>query len=224
MERLVTTAQAAEILGISLQGVHYRIRKKQLKSIKKSGKTFVYIDDYQEPKFESEPIIELKEFVPNETIKEIIKAKDEQIDLLKTSVKWMRKQYTSEIARLEKNQKRIIGVFNREIELLQSAFNEMRSIYKPQIEYHNQQTSMQVKDEQEQSPQSYSSTSNAETYAKDKFMTLHDFTLFMKRNNKSEKEIKLIILKAVQGRDNRFIYNKKDRKLLILNKDFSDLV
>ncbi len=47
----------------------------------------------------------------------------------------MKKQYGSEISRLEKNQKRIIGVFNREIELLQSAFNEMRSIYKPQISY-----------------------------------------------------------------------------------------
>ncbi|QKF80541.1 DNA-binding protein [Halarcobacter ebronensis] len=211
MERLVTTAQAAEILGISLQGIHYRIKKKQLKSLKKSGKTFVYVDDYQELKENKEPIIELKEFVPNETIKEIIKAKDEQIDILKTSVKWMKKQYISEISRLEKNQKRIIGVFNREIELLQSAFNEMRSIYKPQIEFHTQQAAMQQQSHKEQ-------------YAKDRFMTLQDFTLLMKRNNKSEKEIKLIILKAVQGRDKRFIYNRKDKKLLILKDDFSDLI
>ena len=41
MERLVTTSQAAEILGLSLQGIHYRIKKDQLKSIKKDGKTFV---------------------------------------------------------------------------------------------------------------------------------------------------------------------------------------
>ncbi len=45
MERLVTTSQAAEILGLSLQGIHYRIKKDQLKSIKKDGKTFVYISD-----------------------------------------------------------------------------------------------------------------------------------------------------------------------------------
>ena len=45
MERLVTTSQAAEILGLSLQGIHYRIKKNQLKSIKKDGKTFVYIND-----------------------------------------------------------------------------------------------------------------------------------------------------------------------------------
>ena len=41
MERLVTTSEAAQILGLSLQGVHYRIKKEQLKSIKKDGKTFV---------------------------------------------------------------------------------------------------------------------------------------------------------------------------------------
>ena len=40
MERLVTTSQAAEILGLSLQGIHYRIKKNQLKSLKKDGKTF----------------------------------------------------------------------------------------------------------------------------------------------------------------------------------------
>ncbi len=53
---------------------------------------------------------------------------------MKKSIKWMKNQHFMEIKRLEKNQKRIIEVFNSEIKLLQSAFNEMRSIYKPQIE------------------------------------------------------------------------------------------
>ena len=43
MERLVTTSQAAEILGLSLQGIHYRIKKDQLKSIKKDGKILIYL-------------------------------------------------------------------------------------------------------------------------------------------------------------------------------------
>ena len=201
MERLVTTAQAAQILGLSLQGVHYRIKKNQLKSIKKSGKTYVYISDHIENKNEAK--IELKEY-QTDTINEIVKAKDEQIVTLRKSMKWMRKQYISEIDRLEKNQKRIISVFNREIELLQSAFNEMRSIYKPQLL--NQQ--MQ----------------NNTTKEKDKFVSIQDFSIYLKRHQKSEKEIKLIILKSIQKRDSRFIYNKKDKKLLILNEDFSDLI
>ena len=45
MERLVTTSEAAEILGLSLQGIHYRIKKNQLKSEKKDGKVFVYVED-----------------------------------------------------------------------------------------------------------------------------------------------------------------------------------
>ncbi|WP_421715620.1 DNA-binding protein [Arcobacter arenosus] len=209
MERLVTTAQAAEILGISLQGVHYRIKKNQLKSIKKSGKTYVYINDTQKisptaTNSEEEPKVEMITF--KETIKEVVKAKDEQILLLKKSIKWMRKQHGAEILRLENNQKRIIGVFNREIELLQSAFNEMRSIYKPQL------ISQQ---ENKEKPQEKT---------KEKFISIVDFTLYLKRHNKSEREIKLIIMKAIERKDSRFIFNKKDRKLLILNEDFSDLI
>jgi len=205
LERLVTTAQAAQILGLSLQGVHYRIKKNQLKSIKKSGKTYVYIPEYiQDQTSNEEPKVELKQETFN-GYEEVIKVKDEQIDLLKKSVKWMKKQYSSEIYRLEKNQKRIITVFNREIELLQSAFNEMRSIYKqPQIE-----TVQQTQNNEEE---------------KERFISLLEFTLYLKKHNKSEKDIKLIILKAIQQKDSRFIYNRKDKKLLILNEDFSDLI
>lgn len=215
MERLVTTAQAAEILGISLQGVHYRIKKNQLKSIKKSGKTYVYINDTKKisptvTNSEEEPKVEMITF--KETIKEVVKAKDEQILLLKKSIKWMRKQHGAEILRLENNQKRIIGVFNREIELLQSAFNEMRSIYKPQL--------LKQQENKEKTQEKTKESFNE----KEKFISIVDFTLYLKRHNKSEREIKLIIMKAIERKDSRFIFNKKDKKLLILNEDFSDLI
>lgn len=210
MERLVTTAQAAQILGLSLQGVHYRIKNDQLKSLKKSGKTYVYISDQVEDR-STHPEVEITE-ITQAGYKEVIKAKDEQIVVLKKSVKWMKKQYTSEISRLEKNQKRIIGVFNREIELLQSAFHEMRSIYKqPQI----QQAVQTVVQKEE---------NIVDSEVKEKFISLMNFTLYLKKHHKSENDIKLIILKAVKTRDSRFIYNKVDKKLLILNSDFSDLI
>ena len=207
MERLVTTAQAAQILGLSLQGVHYRIKKNQLKSIKKSGKTYVYVNEHDN--FRQEENLEPKE-VAKSSYDELISAKNEQIEILKKSIKWMRSQYSSEIHRLEKNQKRIISVFNREIELLQSAFNEMRSIYKqPQIQTLQKEEIHEV---------------NTDEEIKEKFISLQEFTLYLKKHNKDEKDIKLIILKAIQQRDSRFIYNRKDKKLLILNKDFSDLI
>ena len=131
----------------------------------------------------------------------IIDVKNEQIELLQKSMKWMKKQYISEIFRLEKNQKRIIEVFNSEIKLLQSAFNEMRSIYKPQIEQ-NIKTEKQSHD----------------------LIKVKDFFILMKRYNKTENEIKAMIFNAIKSGDKRFIYNKVEKKLLILNDDFRDLI
>ncbi len=198
MERLVTTAQAAEILGISLQGVHYRIKNNQLKSIKQSGKTYVYVSEseYKSKEKQTKPIIE--EVVSSEERKfsyeKVLESKDEQIDLLKKSIKWMRHQYQDEIKRLEKNQKRIVAVFDSEIKLLQSAFNEMKSVYKPK----------------------------ALEQKKEKFISLLDFTNLMKSYKKSDKEIKLTILRGIKDGDKRFIYDKQRKKVLILNEDFSD--
>ena len=205
MERLVTTAQAAEILGLSLQGIHYRIRNKKLKSIKQGGKTYVYISDDFEQKIE-QPV---KDTVEKESL---VGAKNEQIALLKKTIKWLKRQHQEEILRLEKNQQQIIEVFKSEISLLQSAFNEMRSIYKPQL----QNTSASFEQD--------SSEENEAQSPKERFISLQDFTLYMKKHHKSANDIKMIILKALHARDRRFMYNKKTKKILILNKDFSDLV
>ncbi|MDD2291346.1 MAG: DNA-binding protein [Aliarcobacter sp.] len=207
MERLVTTSQAAEILGLSLQGIHYRIKKEQLKSIKKDGKTFVYINDektkVETPQAKTKTESSTSKQTGFDSIQAVIDVKNEQIDLLKKSMKWMKKQYISEIFRLEKNQKRIIEVFNSEIKLLQSAFNEMRSIYKPQIE-----SNLKTKTEKIDSD----------------FISVKDFTVLMKRYNKTEQEIKMMILNGIKANDRRFIYNKVEKKLLILNSDFLDLI
>ena len=198
MERLVSTAEAAEILGLSLQGIHYRIKKNQLKSVKQDGKVFVYITD-EKPQFNTNQITQNTINIQS-SFDKILESKDEQISLLKKSIKWMRRQYISEIERLEKNQKRIIEVFNSEIKLLQSAFNEMRAIYKPQIE------------------------EKKEPNKNSEFITIKEFFAILKRANKSEIEIKGIIFNAIKKGDKRFIYNKIDKKLLILNDSFEDLI
>ncbi|UTJ06518.1 helix-turn-helix domain-containing protein [Arcobacter roscoffensis] len=224
MERLVTTSQAAQILGLSLQGVHYRIKKEQLKSIKKSGRTYVYISDEMERAASTNKVNVQAVQTPNTTnnsqtqkeneehIQSIIEVKNEQILLLKDSMKWMKKQYKSEINRLEKNQKRIVKVFNSEIKLLQGAFNEMRTIYKNQP--------AQIQNIQASQTQQEQNIENKDL----NLMTLQEFSVLMKKYNKTQKEIKIIIFKAIQDGDNRFIYNKRDKKLLILKSDFQDLV
>ncbi|PKN14828.1 MAG: DNA-binding protein [Deltaproteobacteria bacterium HGW-Deltaproteobacteria-24] len=206
MERLVTTSEAAQLLGLSLQGVHYRIKSGQLKSLKQGGKTFVYVTEFfqQDAKEASKnESNDIRDNQINERIETIVKSKDEQISLLKQSMGFIKEQYQNEIRRLEKNQKRIIKVFNSEIKLLQSAFNEMRSIYKPQIE---------------------SNLKNKNEEKKADFITVKDFFVLMKRYNKTEQEIKLIIFSRIKNGDRRFVYNKVEKKLLILNNDFLDLI
>ena len=192
MERLVTTAQASQILGLSLQGVHYRIKNNQLKSLKRNGKTYVYISDYLQEQTQKE------EDRGTETNK-IIELKDEQISLLKESMSWMKSQYKDEINRLEKNQKRIIKVFNSEIKLLQKAFNEMRTIYKV-----------------EHKPHDY--------YEPDfSFMSVREFFILMKKYKKTDIQIKHLILNSIKNRDKRFIFDKQTKELMIYKSDFSDL-
>lgn len=197
MNKLVSTTQAAKILGLSLQGVHYRIKNNKLNSIQKDGKTFVYVDESLESKEEKTN----QNFINNKIVENnnlLLKEKDKQIKLLKKSIKWMDKQYKSEIHRLEMNQNKIIEVFNSEIKLLQSAFNEMRSIY--QIE--NNKT---VSNEQE-------------------LITVKDFFILMKKYGKTNNQIKLIIIDALKSKDSRFIYNKDEKTILILKNKFEDLI
>ncbi|NQY20255.1 MAG: helix-turn-helix domain-containing protein [Campylobacteraceae bacterium] len=191
MERLVTTSEAAHLLGISLQGVHYRIKNKKLKSIKEGNKTLVYVPDIEGEKKE--------ETIAQDKIQEtnlIISLKDEQIYLLKKSIKLMKRQYISEISRLESSHDKVLAVFNREIELLQSAFNEMRSVYKQPLVIEK----------------------------KDKYISTKEFSGYLRSNGKSVQEIKFIVLEALRRKDKRFVLSKNDKKILILNEDFSDLI
>ncbi len=192
MERLVSSSEAAQILGLSLQGIHYRIKTGKLKSQKKDGKIFVYLDNNVESK---KKIIE-----NNQNINDLIVVKDEQILFLNDSIRWMRKQYKNEIKRIEKNQDKMVKVFQSEINLLQSAFNEMRTIYK-----------LENKEAKHDIPEFT-------------MMDIKDFFRFMRENNKSDLEIKSIILERVKQGDNRFIFNRQTKEVMIYKSDFIDLI
>lgn len=192
MRKLVNTKEASEILGISVQGVHYRIKKNQLQSTKKDGKIFVYIDEIDE-KYSNKN---------GEDKNTIIKLKDEQILILKKSIKYLKKMHFKEIKRLENSHKMAIEVFNSEIKLLQNAFNEMRTIYKKQIDYKN----------------------SSDITKTDSFLTIKEFFLKLKSSLKTDREIKQIIIQAIKNGDKRFIYNKSSKKILIYKDEFRDLI
>lgn len=209
MKKLVSSNEAAKLLGLSLQGIHYRIKKGQLESIKKDGKIFVYIDD-NVPKhiIQTRQAKRSKQNDYQKLEDKIISSKDEQINLLKKTIKFMKKQYTSEIYRLDKNQTQILSVFQSEVDLLKSAFNEMRNLYRL--------------DHKENTTKSESKIVMPEV--KMEFMDIKDFFVFMRNHNKTDAQIKSIILNKVKSGDKRFIYNKDIKKIFIYKSDFLDLV
>ena len=209
MKKLVSSNEAAQILGLSLQGIHYRIKKGQLESIKKDGKIFVYVDTTQVKVHQSsssthsvQPTNEYKQLE-----EKILQSKDDQIHLLKKTIKFMKNQYTSEIDRLDKNQTQVLKVFQSEVDLLKSAFNEMRNIYK--VEHKENIQSNQQKE-----------VSNN----KIEFLEIKEFFKFMKNHNKTDLQIKSIILAKVKSGDKRFIYNKNSKEILIYKSDFLDII
>ena len=117
---LVSTSEASKILGISLQGVHYRIKKGHLKSKKEDGKILVFIDK------QNNQINNNQKETSN--INDILKVKDEQIALLSENIVWMKNQYENEISRLQNSNDKIIDVFKSEIILLQQAYSEMKNL------------------------------------------------------------------------------------------------
>lgn len=210
MKTLVPSSQAAKILGISLQGIHYRIKKGQLESVKKEGKTFVYIEQKEIEKEESKQKTTLK------TSSELIDAKNDQIRLLKKTIKFMKRQYGSEIQRLEKNQDKILNVFQSEVDLLKDAFSEMKNIY--QVEHKEHQESQSEKLRSMVEARENRSSNDV------KFMDVKDFFVFMKQHNKSDSQIKKIILEKVKTGDKRFIYDRQTKEVIIYKSDFLDLI
>ena len=190
---LVSTSKAANILGISLQGVHYRIKKGLLKSKKEDGKILVYIENEQ---------VKENKTSHNNNIEDIIKVKDEQIALLNDSIVWMKSQYESEIQRLQNSNDKVIDVFKSEITLLQQAYNEMKN-----LSIENKSTNTNIIEEH-----------NIE------FISVKDFFLFMKRHDKTDTQVKNIILNQIKKDDNRFIYNSKTKELIIHKSDFTDII
>lgn len=199
MLTLLSTNEAASKLGISVQGVHYRIKTKKLKSIVKDGKTFVYVELDDTPQENPQP--------KNELHQELIKVKDEQISLLKRAIRWMGFQHKQEIERMEQTNNKLIDVFKSEVELLQRAYNEMQTLYRTQsiISYKNQEKTP---------PQKQPSST----------ISIEEFFLLMKRKGKNTKEIKQILFNSIKYGDKRFDYSPFNKKITIANDDFKDIL
>ena len=213
MLTLLSTNEAAVKLGISIQGVHYRIKTNKLKSIQKDGKTFVYVDIEDEKK---EPIQN------SDTHLEIIKVKDEQIGFLKKAIRWMTFQHKSELQRMEETHNKIIDVFKSEVELLQRAYNEMQTLYKKQssVEYQQKNTSK----EPQPKTAEYQNMNERFNQSPNETISIEEFLLFLRRKGKTNNQIKQILYDAIKSGDSRFTYNPFSKKITVYKDTFTDLL
>ena len=126
MQQLVKPSEYAQIHGLSRQSVYAKIKRGTLPAKKIDGRYYVVVteeeskidldsnrskeSEFREKKIEHVSLID--------EYREIIKAKDETIAVLKNSIE-----------DLKEANKEITKTLHEEIELLKQAFNEMRSIY-----------------------------------------------------------------------------------------------
>jgi len=237
MRKLVTSSEAASILGLSLQGIHYRIKKGQLESIKQDGKIFVYLD--KNIKQNKQPNMVVKnikqETAPDERFVSLtLKSKDEQIILLKKTLKYMKKQHEKEIARLSISQNKIIDVFQSEVDLLKSAFTEMKTIYKIEHEKTTsdkkfvQKEVNDINNKQKDNPVQKLGKLDLVNFIskkrKEKYITIEEFTILLKKHNITELNIKRLLINKLKSDDKRFFYDKKSKNIKIINSDFLDIL
>jgi len=122
MSKLVKPSEYAKQCGISRQAVYAKIKKGLLKSKKVEGQIFIELDS-------SVNLASVKKS-SNNTLqqsidtKELIKAKDETISILKNTIE-----------DLKATNNLIVGTLKGEVELLKEAFGEMQLLYRTQIEH-----------------------------------------------------------------------------------------
>jgi hypothetical protein len=220
MKKLVSSSQAAQILGLSLQGIHYRIKKGQLESIKKDGKTFVYIQTNKKQKNTNTQNINNA----NSDNTLVLKSKDEQITLLKKTIKYLKKQHYKELQRVEKNQDKILNVFQSEVDLLKSAFTEMKTIYKQnQIdEKTDLQNTTNVTNKNESTKLTMQDLKNFKK--QEQYISIKEFYLLLKKYDKTDEDVKKIVVEKIRAKDKRFVYNQNTKEIKILKSDFLDIL
>ncbi|MGC9351256.1 MAG: DUF3972 domain-containing protein [Sulfurovum sp.] len=133
MEALMKPAEYAKELGISRQAVYAKIKKGILTAKEVEGKLYIVVDTETTPQpaprtSAPQPIQRTPSSSPKaaevpQEYKKLLAAKDETISVLKETVE-----------DLKESNRQISTTLKGEIDLLKSAFSEMRSLYVHRIE------------------------------------------------------------------------------------------
>ena len=146
MQQLVKPSEYAQMHGLSRQSVYAKIKRGTLPARKIDGRYYVIVAanidseiENEKGKRSNEEKIEYVSLI--DEYREIIKAKDETIEVLKNSIE-----------DLKEANRQITKTLQEEIALLKQAFNEMRAIYLTnyQITHNNNKTETTIDVEAEE--------------------------------------------------------------------------
>ena len=121
MQQLVKPAEYAQMHGLSRQSVYAKIKRGTLPSRKVDGRYYVIVASDVTPESDEKPTMEEK--IEHVSLigefREVLKAKDETIEVLKASIEDL-KEANAQIAQ----------TLQQEVTLLKQAFHEMQNIYR----------------------------------------------------------------------------------------------
>lgn len=226
MEKLMKPAEYAKELGISRQAVYAKIKKGILTAKEVEGKLYIVVDtetaQQTPPKSSASPRPQRtsrasKTSTPppsrneplHEEYQKLLAAKDETIAVLKGTVE-----------DLKESNKQISSTLKGEIDLLKSAFSEMRSLYVHRIE--------QMRPEAPEIDQK--ETLEADVKQPDQAEVLHEWVTtkrFFKQQDivkeKQKNKILKKLKKAYKNGDNRL--DKRDGKLKVdIAREYDDFI
>ncbi|WOE69964.1 DUF3972 domain-containing protein [Hydrogenimonas thermophila] len=152
MQQLIKPSEYAQMHGLSRQSVYAKIKRGTLPARKIDGRYYVIVatDIESETDEPEEKTVNDKEKIEHVSLideyREIIKAKDETIEVLKNSIE-----------DLKEANKQITKTLQEEIALLKQAFHEMRAIYLTNYQITHQtetETTIDIETEEESTEKS----------------------------------------------------------------------
>ena len=202
-------SEYAKELGISRQAVYAKIKRGILKSKDVDGKLYIVVEQtstnakQSNPKPKESKTTHTKSTNSNVNYEELLKAKDETISVLKST-----------IGDLKESNKEISTTLRSEIDLLKEAFYEMRSLYTNQLEYQNSSQDIEhieILQEEE------SIKDTSEWVGVKKFVKIYG--IGPKKVDKLKKRFK----KLYKNSDERFDM-VEDKLKIDISQDFSDIL
>ena len=213
MQKLMKPTEYAQSMGISRQAVYAKIKRGILTAKNVEGKLYIVVDNETDnsdkekmPKVDRPAVTTsnapVSKSIPQD-YKELLKAKDETIAILKNTVE-----------DLKESNKQITTTLKGEIDLLKEAFHEMRTLYVHQLEqkksYETEEAIEIIEDEGPREEDQWIGVK--------KFFTQYNITK-EKMQNKIIKRLK----KAYKSGDERIM--KVENKLKFnANKSYKDIL